>query len=192
MGCRGPIRGPSTPSRLSPKRQARPDTLPRPPGKAHPGRSSRIPPHRLALLVRLAAADGDQHPVDVGRVVDVGPEKPRDHEQPRLPPAAIAGRPPVSRQRRGPSVPRPGSAPPASRARKLTRVRRRPSGGRRGSEAGIIERVPGPGFGATLSKLTPLRRRRYAEWSDGLGLFGHGWVTSPSGRLQHTCPMSRG
>ena len=33
---------------------------------------------RLALLVRLPAADGDQHPVAVGRVVDVGPAQRAD------------------------------------------------------------------------------------------------------------------
>ena len=57
---------------------------------------------RLALLVRLPAADGDQHPVAVGRVVDVGPAQgahfapphPRHEEEPgdhRVEAAALEG-----------------------------------------------------------------------------------------------------
>ena len=76
-------------------------------GPERPDRASDAALHepdvpRLALLVRLAPADGDEHPVAVGRVVDVGPaqraylapahpaheEEPRDH---RIEAAALEG-----------------------------------------------------------------------------------------------------
>ena len=57
-------------------------------------------------------------------------------------------------------------------------------------QAPITERVAA-GFGATSSKLTPLRRGRYANGQPGSAL-GHDRAAPPSGRLQHTCTMPRG